>query len=434
MRFGRAPAVVLFLASICAFEGPAFAQYAIANVVIEGGAPYTDAELLTVSGLEAGQMLTHDSLANAGQHLLDTGLFDDVQVSPSGQGKTRTVHLALKPIALDKLMPASFENFVWFTPDELTQGIHARVPLYRGGAADAGNTPDAIQAALQQMLTEKGVNARLSHAVVEPSPLHPLLVLGFRVVLPAVSLADIHLAFSGPPGASAQLVPGLQKAVNEATHARYNEGLSGVTIEDRLLAPAHNAGYITAYLDHIERTVAPASNGVAVTYAARVVAGDVYKVSTLTWEPTAVYSAADLARDAKLHGGDVAAGSGLQETVGAISAAYLALGYMDVSVTATPTVDTATHTVAYTLHAVPGETYSLRILTVTGLSAEARKAFDAVWTMKPGDPYNAGVINTFIRKNIAQPAFRKYGFGYQVSADPQTHLVDLTMTFAPGAP
>jgi outer membrane protein assembly factor BamA len=415
-------------------ERPAFAQYSLANVVFEGGAPYTDAELLAVSGLEEGQMLTHDSLANAGQHLLDTGLFEDVQVSPSGQGKTRTVHLALKPIPLDKLLPASFENFVWFTPDELTQGIHARVPLYRGGAAEAGNTPDAIQTALQQMLAEKGVTAKLSHAVVEPSPLHPLLVLGFRVDEPAVSLTDIHLSFSGPPGASTQLVPDLQKAVNEATHARYNEGLSGITIEDRLVAPAHDAGYITAYLDHIGRTLAPGPNGIAVTYAARLVSGDIYKVSALNWEPTAVYSAADLARDSKLHAGDVAVASALHDTVGSISAAYLKLGYMDVSVTATPAVDVTTHTVAYTLQAVPGEIYSLRTLTVTGLSPESRKAFDAAWAMKPGDPYSVGVVNTFFRKNIAQPAFRIYKFDYQASADAHTHLVDLTMIFTPRSP
>jgi outer membrane protein assembly factor BamA len=428
MRLSRALTALLFFASI-----PAFAQYSIANVVIEGGAPYTDAEILTVSGLAPGQFLTHDSLANAGQHLLDTGLFDDVQVSLSGAGKARTVHVALKPIALDKLMPASFENFVWFAPDELTQGIHARVPLYRGGTADAGNIPDAIQAALLQMLTEKGVTAKLSHAVVEPSPLHPLLVQGFRVNLPRITLADIHLSFSGPPGASTQLAPGLQTAVNEATHALYNEGLSGVTIEDRLLAPAHNAGYITAYLDHIDRTVAPASNGVAVTYTARLVSGDIYKVSALTWEPTAVYSAADLARDAKLHAGDVAAASALHETVASVSAAYLALGYMDVSVKAAPAVDNSTHTVAYRLHAVPGEIYSLRTLNVTGLSPEARKTFDAAWPMKPGDPYSEGVVRAFIRKNIAQPAYKGYIFDYQASADPQTHLVDLTLTFTPSA-
>jgi len=426
MRISRALAVLLLFAPLAAS-----AQYSIANVVFENGAPYTDAELLTVSGLAPGQLLVHDSLLNAGQHLLDTGLFDDVQVSLSGQGKARTVHAALKPIPLDRLMPASFENFVWFTPDELTRGIHDRVPLYRGGAAEAGNTPDAIQSALQQMLAEKGVTAKLSHSVAEPSPLHPQLALSFRVDEPAVSLVDVHLSFSGPQGASTQLVPGLQKAFNQATHRPYNEGLTGLTIEDRLLAPALDVGYITAYLDHISRTLETGDHGVAVTYTVRLVSGDVYKVSALTWEPTPVYSAAGLLRDAKLHAGDIANASGLHDTVAAISGAYLALGYMDVSVTATPTVDTATHTVAYALHVAPGPVYTLQSLNVTGLSPEARKAFDAAWMMKVGDPYSAQAVNTFLRKNIEQPAFRKYGAGYQASADPQTHLVDLTMTFTP---
>ena len=426
MRLSRALAALILSAPLAAS-----AQYSIANIAFENGAPYTDAELLSVSGLAPGQLLVHDSLKNAAQHLLDTGLFDDVEVSLSGEGKARTVHAALKPIPLDKLMPASFENFVWFTPDELTQGIHARVPLYRGGAAEAGSTPDAIQSALQQMLADKGVTAKLSHSVAEPSPLHPLLALQFRVDEPVVSLVDVHLSFSGPPGASTQLVPGLQKAVNQATHAPYNEGLTGSTIEDRLLAPAHDAGYVTAYLDHINRTLETDTHGVAVTYTARVVSGDPYKVSALTWEPTPIYSAADLARDTKLHPGDIASAAALHETVAAISGAYLALGCMDVSIKTASTVDNATHTVAYALHAVPGPVYTLQSLNVVGLSPEARKAFDVAFTMKVGDPYSAQAVNTFLRKNIEQPAFRKYGAGYQASADPQTHLVDLTMTFTP---
>jgi outer membrane protein assembly factor BamA len=132
---------LFFLLSVAS---TAFAQYSIANIVVENGAPYTDAEVTTSSGLAPGQFLAHDSLANAAQHLVDTGLFADVQVSISGQAKARTVHVALKPTPLANLLPLSFENLVWFTPDELTQGIHARVPLYRGVTAEAGNLQDAL--------------------------------------------------------------------------------------------------------------------------------------------------------------------------------------------------------------------------------------------------------------------------------------------------
>jgi outer membrane protein insertion porin family len=432
MRLSRAFATLLLL-SAATF---ARAQYSVADVVFEGGAPYTDTELLTVSGLAPGQLLVHDSLANAAQHLLDTGLFTDAQVFLSGQGKARTVHVTVKPASLATLYPASFENLVWFTPDELTQGIHARVPLYRGAVAEAGNTSDSIQAALQQMLTEKGVSAKLSHDLMAPIVQHPARVMNFKVSQPQVTVADVHLSLTGPTGASAQLTPGLQKAVNQAVRAPYNEGLTSLTIEDRLLSAPRSAGYVAASLDHIQRTFAPVNSndrGIGVTYTARIVTGDVYKLSALTLlptpEPTPFYTAADLTHDTRVHPGDIADLISLDDTATHVVSAWLMRGYMDASISAIPTLDAANHTVAYALKVTPGPVYTLGTLAISGDTPATRKFFDSVWPLKIGDPYSDQIVNTFLRKNAAQPAFKNVSLGYQASTNPDTHLVDLTITF-----
>jgi outer membrane protein assembly factor BamA len=428
MPLRRALAALLLFAPLAAH-----AQYSVAAVVFENPAPYTDAELLAVSGLQTGQMLVHDSLANAGQHLLDTGLFANVEVSLSGDGKARTVHVALQPTPLAGLLPVSFQNLVWFTPDELTQGIHAHVPLYRGAAPEAGNLQDAIQTALQQMFTDKGVTAKLTYEVVAATAQHPVRVVNYRVTDPSVRLVDVHLSVAAPTEVTNQLVPGLQKAVNRATHVPFNEGLTGQTIEDLLLAAARNFGYVTAKLDHISRTVAPADHSVAVTYAARVVPGDAYKVSSFTWTPTPIYTSSDFTRDAKLHAGDLANLYALNETDAAITAAYLAKGYMDVIVVAPPVLDEAAHTVAYAPQVIPGEVYHLKTVTALNLSPEAKTEFDRGWLMKPGDPYSEAYVSGFIQANTALQHLAKYAATFQASADPQTHLVDLTITFTPNS-
>ena len=168
MRPHRVLAALLLLAPLAAH-----AQYSIDSVTYNHAGPYTTPELAAVSGLEAGQLLTQNSLGNAAQHLLDTGLFSDATIDYTGTGMRRGLVVDLKPIPLDKLLPASFENFVWFTPEELTAGIHAHVPLYRGVASDAGTLPDDIQSALQQMLAAKGITATLSHEIVEPTNTPP---------------------------------------------------------------------------------------------------------------------------------------------------------------------------------------------------------------------------------------------------------------------
>jgi outer membrane protein insertion porin family len=425
LRPNRALAALILLAPFIA-PFAAHAQYSIATVTFKHPGPYTHAELLASSGLEPGQALMHDSLGNAAQRLLNTGLFSDATIDYASTGKARDIVVDLKPIPLEKLLPASFENLVWFTPDELTAGIHARVPLYRGVASDAGTLPDDIQSALQQMLTAKGITAALSHAIIEPTNLHPQLTVNFKVDTPMVLFGKANL--TGVPDA---LKTDTLQSLQRLDGAPYNEGLTGVTIEDTVLTPARSAGYLNAKLQDIQRSPTPTSNGLAVTYAATFIPGDAYKVSTITWNPTPLYSAADFARDAKLHPGDPASDSALRNTEAPISKAYLLQGYLDVYVLPHPVLDAANHTVAYTLTTVPGDIYHLHSVNVDGLSPQARALFDADWPMKPGDPYSDIVVNTYLIKHAAQPLFRTYGPTFRAVGDPQTHLVDLTLTFTP---
>jgi outer membrane protein insertion porin family len=417
----RALAALLLAAPLTAH-----AQYSIASVTFHHPGPYTAPELLAASGLEAGQFLNHDSLGNAAQRLLNTGLFSDAEMDLNGTGKARDVVVDLKPIPLDKLLPASFENLVWFTPDELTAGIHAHVPLYRSVASDAGTLPDDIQSALQQMLAAKGITATLSHTIVEPTNLHPLLSVDFKVDSPLILFGKANLI--GVPG---ELKTDTLRSLQHLEGAPYNEGLTGVTVEDAILTPARSAGYLNAKLRDIQRSYAPTSNGIAVTYTATFVPGDAYKISTITWNPTPLYSAADFARDAKLHPGDPASDAALRDTETPISNAYLLQGYMDIYVLPHPVLDAATHTVAYSLTVTPGDIYHLRSLNVAGLSPQARAVLDADLHLKPGDPYSDLAVNAFLIHHVAQPLFRSYNPTYRAVGDPQTHLVDLTLTFTP---
>ena len=412
----------------------ALAQYSIATVTFQNPGPYTREELLATSGLEPGQFLGHDSLINAAKHLLDTGLFTDASFDLNGTGQARDVVIHLQAIPLDKLLPASFENFAWFTPDELAAGIHAHVPLYRGVASDAGTLPDDIQSALQQMLAAKGITATLSHTILEPTDAHPIRVVDFRILQPSVRLDTVHLSMVAPPGAAAALTPGLRQAAALATHTRFNEGLTGVTLEDVLLSSIRGAGYIQASLDNLQRTVAPSPTDprvFLVTYHARIVTGESYKVSTLAFNPTPLISSDDFARDNTLRPGDPADASALLKTEDAISTAYLSRGYLDVYVLTHPTPDDAAHTIAYTLEPIPGDIYHLHSTTPTGLSPQALQEFNQAWQMKPGDVYNPTYVSKFIQSNKTLFHLSTYAGAFQASADPTTHLVDLTLTFFP---
>jgi outer membrane protein insertion porin family len=391
--------------------------------------PYTETELLKVTGIAPGQAITDDAISQGAQRLADTGLFDNAAATYNGQGAQRQVRYTLKPTPASALLPVSFANVVWYTPQELDVELRKRVPLYRGRIAEAGNMADTIAAALQAMLADKGVTAKLDHTSVAPTLAHPQRVIDFKVTQPSVVIASA--GYTGDTGAtlSAQDQQALAAYLARLKGQPYNEGLTDGDIAGQLLTPWRNLGYINAKLDSPSRNVVPAPRGVAVAYTAQLIAGAPYSVKAIAWESTPVYSAADFTRDAKLHPGQPAASNLLLETEAPILKAYRTRGYMDAVIESGATLDDTAHTVSYTLHATPGEVYHLQSLSVVGLPPDVQAEFDAAWTMKAGDVYNEPYINKFIQNNTAMRKLSAYAGGYQASADPEKHTVDLTLTF-----
>ncbi len=418
MRTNNLRLIVTFLA--LASSTISFAQYSIQKIEIHGAAPYTDDEVLQVSGLRPGQMMSHDSLGNAAQHLLDTGVFMDAAIQLAGPGTARTVLVELKPLPASSLVPATFANLIWWTPAELDTTLRQRVPFYRGGIPPAGNLPDSIDAALTSMLAEKGVHGTVVNASVAPSNTHPQPSWEFRLDDPSVRLASATLT-----GTPAALASSMQRVIQHLSGSHYDDR----ALADQLLSPLRDAGYLDAQLTSIAATVEPATSGYAVRYTATVVPGDIFRVTAISWQPTTIYAQDAFTHDAKLHNGDLASQKSLLETEQAILNAYLHLGYLDAYVDAHPQKDAATHTVNYSLQVTPGEIYHLKSVTPLNLSAPAQKDFDFGWLLKPGAAYDPLYTANFLTNNTALRSLAGYTASFQAAADSQTHLVDLTINF-----
>jgi hypothetical protein len=313
---------------------------------------------------------------------------------------------------------------VWWTPEELTAGIHSHVPLYRGRMPDAGNLSDAVKDALEMMLEAKGVTATVDHVIAEPTWQHPTRIVNFRVERPRVRVQSAALT-----GVPAELAAEVQKVEVRVAGSAYNEGLVGETLDDKLIAPLRNAGHIAATVEDRKREVSSSSNGTTVTYSARVEAGPAYKVSAIIWEATPLFSGDDFAHVSKLRAGDVASNAALQAVEGRIVTVYRGKGYLDVYVDRAQKLDEAAHTVSYTLRVHSGEQYRVKSVTPVGLSLEAQRDFDIGWKMKAGEVYSPGYVTTFLTNNTALRNLAGYSAGFQASADPVTHLVDLTINF-----
>jgi len=420
-------ALLLSAALVCLTTSPALAQYTVKEMVFKDGAPYADADLQSTSGLKPGTSFTAADLQAAAQRLIDTGAFDDVQVALDGPFKTITVTFALKPVDPAHLLQAGFENFVWWTPQELAAAIQAKVPLFHGTLPEAGNLQDAISTALQQMLAEKSIAATISHIPFEPSIRHPNRIVEYKIDKPSIRLSAVKLT-----GISSTFQPAVDKATASAIGKPYSEGLAGLSLPDQILGPYQDLGYLDTTITRFDRTLSATTDHIDVEVSASIQEGVPYRLSKLEWAGSPFMTTAAFNAAAPLHPEDVASRKALDASLKNLAAAYRSNGYMDAAVVATSTLDASTHHVAYAVSVNQGQQYRLRSIDAVNLTPAQRKDFDSAWKLQPGDIYNAEYAATFLTKNTALRSFAGYSASYKAIADPETHLVDLTLTFVRG--
>ncbi|HMH15885.1 MAG TPA: POTRA domain-containing protein [Edaphobacter sp.] len=418
--------VLLQTATLLCLTSAAFAQYTIKKIVFDGTTPYAQADLEAASGLKSGDHLTQDTMQQAAQRLIDTGAFGDLQVTLDGPIKAVSVVFKVKPADPERMLAVGFENFIWWQPEELSAEVHRRVPLFNGSLPEAGSLQQAVQDALQQMLTDKQVAAKLSAKIYDAAPGSPTRSIEYRIESPDIQLHSLKLE-----GVSADHTAEIAKITSSLAGSRYTESLGGSSITGRILAVYRNSGFLDASLDNLNRAIStPAPGRVDVDLTATIKPGEPYHVAQIDWAGAPFFTSKDFSEANKLHSGDLASQQALRASLAIIDTAYRRQGYMDVSVDATPQFDTTAHRVTYTVGVISGEQYHLREVQTAGLAPESRATFDAAWKLHPGDLYDATYVETFLKANIAQPYLQPYSVTYRIVRDPDTHLVTVIFVFA----
>src|SRR5260370_9921804 len=188
-----------------------------------------------------------------------------------------------------KLVPAHFENFIWFTDDELRTALQSRVPLFKQLLPVTGNLPDGVSEALQAMLTEKQFPGRVNYLRESKDESGgPLSAIAYRVEEVSIRIRSVEF-----PGASPEQAALLTTAAHRLMGAEYGRATLAAAAKFDLLPVYLQRGYLKAALGPSDARVVPQpspaahAHGPAELHADVILpvqTGKMYSTSTVDWK------------------------------------------------------------------------------------------------------------------------------------------------------
>jgi outer membrane protein assembly factor BamA len=381
---------------------------------VTGTTRYTDKEILAATGLEFGQNSADGDFKEAVQLLGNSGMFSNVAYSFSSKGGAGVkLELQLEDIDKSKLVPAHFENFVWFTDNELLESLQSRVPLFKGLLPLGGNLSDHVSEALQAILTEKHLPGRVQ-CLGEAHDQNGGPLIGVACRVEEVSILIHGFEFPGAtPEQSALLTTAARRAIG-GNYARSN--LAAVTKFD-LLPVYLKLGYLKTEFGPSDARLfaqpaaqpvaqpapqpapAPDAQGSAdiqVDAILPVTPGKVYSASGVDWKGNSAIPTSELAPLLHLPVGQPADAVRLLADVAGVDKLYRSRGYMAVQIKPEAHFDDEKGTVLYDVNIVEGDLYLMGELDIEGLDTQAKARMMDAWTLRQGQPYNADYLKKYL--------------------------------------
>jgi outer membrane protein insertion porin family len=404
------------------------------RIEFEGLKRVSREEVLQRLALKEGEAYTPEFIDEAANRLASSGLFRNVAYGVSGRTDGATVTFKVEEDT-ESLAPVVFDNFVWFTEEELREAVRRRLPAFDGKAPQAGDSTREIAAALEELLRARNVPARgvehsLSTDAAGRNPEHVFTASG-------ANLRVCRLAFPGAKTFTEEFLT--QKAgdlfANEYSR-KYVQGFAEAT----LLPLYHERGLLRAgFLAPRARPYKGENceeNGLSVTIP--VEEGSIYVWQGVEWTGNSALSAKELDAALGMKAREAANGVKFDRGLVAVRKAYGRKGYLTARLSATPAFDDENRRVSYRIEIREGPQYRMGDLTITGLSERDANNLRGRWRLLHGEVFDEGYPAEFTR--TALPEFLKFlasegralnnpKLSTDVRADREKQTVDVTLNF-----
>lgn len=418
--------LLLLLSAVVAAQtaGKTQISYKLLSVHVKGLQHYSERDVVSASGLRLGQFAGEEEFKQAAQKLGETGLF--AQLNYSYKYSTNGCDLELQVAENDHLVPIIFDNFVWFSDDELMRMLHDRVPLFDGRVPGGGHLTDQIADALGSILDEHKIGGRVEY--MASGPLNGAIeAYDYKLSMHAIVIRNLEF-----PGATDPEAPLLQAAAKPLSGQDYLRTKMRVQEKFNFLPVYHARGYLKAEFGEAQAKVADDGAQTLVDVSFPVTPGVQYKLTDVKFSGNNVFPAEKLRELIQLKTGEPANSVELTDDLQQIHKLYGTKGYLFAHADAVPTMDDAAATVAYQINLNEDEMYRMGELNIDGIPPENTKKMLAQWQMKKGDPYDSSYPQRFF--SLMYRDFGLHG-SYDVvpkeAIDRQQKVVNMALHFLP---
>jgi outer membrane protein assembly factor BamA len=396
-----------------------------------GSKIYTSADVSQLSGLAIGATVDRNAIQAGADRLGRSGLFTSVHYSFATD--VGGLHLIFE-LQDAPALPVLFDNFPWFTDDELAQSLKQAGIPFHGTAPASGDILDSICNALEKALAAHHIQATVTHALA-PDPLTGddlvvLQVAGSEMQIGAVQFGDALAANDSAIRNQVSALAGKpfsRLAVEKAVYPQLRQlYLSHAFLRSQFGTPqaelSGNPQSSLAKKDIV--VVVPIQTGAA------------YNWGGATWSGNHVFSSADLDNLVKTEGlssGQPADGTKILALWDALRSSYGHRGYLDAQVQPAENFDDASHQVSYRVAITEGIQYHMGNLVLTGLNIESEERIRQAWHIAPGQVFDESYYEDFLSSGIAEalkglPAARDK-IGRYLQKNPQQATVDVLLDF-----
>ena len=361
----------------------------ISKIETEGLKALTAETVIATSGLKIGETFSVEATDAAAERLVNSGLFKTVAYRTRNVGGNVTITFQLEEVK-GQTSPVSYDNFIWFSDEELSAAIKREVPFFNGSAPDIGDTTEAIKKALQNLLAERKLPGRVEYNLAEHEHL-------FRVEGAPMKVCTLHF-----PGAQSVSEQKLIEATRSSMNLEYSRQTAKVF-------PKYGLYPIYRELGHLRASFGPPSakpernagcEGVDLTIP--VNEGVLYKWAKTEWSGNQVLSAQELDDALGMKPGEAANGTKFDTGLVEVRKAYGKHGHIRSQTDPTPEFDDAAAKVTYKIAVKEGPQYRMGTVEFKGFSSEDAALLGKKWALKSGEIYDQSYAGRFFRNEAGE--------------------------------